>query len=73
MADKELTQKEFATLGAKATNSKYPKEVRSVWAKKGAEALKEKYGDDYFKKMAQKREAAKKPKRNPLKALLGLK
>lgn len=79
MADKPLTQQDFARMGAQATNTKYPKEVRSAWGKKGAQALKDKYGEDYFKKMAQKREENKKKKEEEgkpkgfLKGLLGIK
>lgn len=54
MATKPLTQQEFARLGAQATNAKYSKEKRSEWAKRGPIALKEKYGQDYFKKLGEK-------------------
>lgn len=32
---KELTQREWARKGAIATNTKYPKEVRIEWSRKG--------------------------------------
>lgn len=76
MANKPITQEEFSRKGAEATNTKYPKEVRSGWGKTGPEKLKEKYGDDYFTNLAAKgREAInkKKQKINPIKKFLGLK
>ena len=74
MADKELTQSEFARMGAQATNSKYSKEERSAWAKKGVEARRKKYGDDYHVKLAAKARAAigKKKKKGFL-SILGIK
>ncbi len=60
MASKPLTQEEFARMGANAVNSKYDKETRSKWAKKGVETLKRLHGDDYFKRMAKERQLAKK-------------
>lgn len=51
---KDMSQKDFAKLGNKALREKYPKEVRVEWSKKATPKLLEKYGPDYFKKLAQK-------------------
>ena len=59
----ELTQKEFARMGANATNTKYSKEKRSEWSKKGVEVLKAKYGPDYFINLAKKGREAKQKKK----------
>ncbi|MBI4009142.1 hypothetical protein HY357_02825 [Candidatus Roizmanbacteria bacterium] len=60
---KTLTQKEFARMGAETTNAKYPADKRRQWAKKGPQALKDKYGNDYFIKRAEKMREVKKQKR----------
>lgn len=59
---KPLNHKEIARLGAITTNSRYDKATRSQWAKKGPQAIKAKYGDDYFKKMALQREKKRREK-----------
>jgi hypothetical protein len=46
-----MDQKEFASLGGKQTVLKYGREHMVKLGKKGAQALKDKYGDDYFKRI----------------------
>jgi hypothetical protein len=72
---KPLTASDMGKKGAATTNTKYTKETRAKWNAKAGQALKDKYGEDYFKKMALKREEAKKlpkPTKKTLKEMLGI-
>jgi hypothetical protein len=72
---KTLTSSQMGKKGALTTNTKYPKETRAKWSARAGQALKDKYGEDYFKKMALKREEDKKlpkPTKKTLKSMFGI-